>query len=60
MSLRTGIDDGPPLPSRSIAAWRDPEIIKMREQGCSFRMIAKQFKMSHEGVRAILIKNGIR
>ena len=59
MELKTGLDDGPPLPKNAIDAWRNPKIIKMRENGLSLRAIATKFNLSHEGVRAILTRNGI-
>lgn len=59
MIMKTGLDDGPPLPKNSIAAWRNPEIIKMRNKGSSLRAIANMFNLSHEGVREILRRNGI-
>jgi len=58
--LRTGIDDGPPLPKSVINAWKLPQILAMRKVGNSLRSIAKKFDVSHQYIADILNKNGIK
>lgn len=58
-SMKTGLDDGPPLPRYLLDERRNIEIINLRKGGLSLRSIATKFNLSHEGVRDILRRNGI-
>lgn len=48
----TGLDDGPPLPTHVVNAWKKPLVISRWENGQTLRDIAREFGISHETVRA--------
>ena len=52
----SGLDDGPPLPRRTVQEWRDPAIKARHKAGASLRDIADEFGMSHEGVRSVVAR----
>ena len=58
--VRDGLDDGPPLPASVVAAWRDGEICRHRDDGMTLREIAARYSISHETVRYRLRKCGRR
>ncbi len=50
------LDVGPPLPRTVINEWRDPELLQRYDAGCSLRLLADEYSLSHEGVRAAIAR----
>jgi hypothetical protein len=49
--MKTGLDDGYPLPKHVIDGWRNPLIIQDWRSGMTLRDTAKKHGVSHEKVR---------
>jgi hypothetical protein len=49
--MKTGLDDGPPLPAHVVTAWKTSKARELRATGLDLRTIAKRLDVSHETIR---------